>query len=528
MVSISNPGAPVQFSTVDGGESVAPGFGIASDGSHVLYRADHDGDGALEAHYVDLTAMSTPMEVSPPLQNSEPNVFQVTASPDGNSVYYLADLDTEGMREIYRTDVGSPGVATKISGLLPAGSTIMNFQISDDGSALAYLANVDDPTVNELYWVEIANPGVATKVNAVLQASGDVAQYRLDDDGSTIAYSADAETDGLTELYAVDSGSLGVATKLHPPILSSVMTFELTPDGSRVFYVAGQDTAGMNALHSALVATPLTSNVKLSAPVGDPNLDVTAQLFLLPDDESVVYSGDMELNARNRLYRSTITAPEVSELLSPIEATFGGNVSTTLLSPDGSYVVYIADTELDNSFDLFHVDLSSTSLPEATKLNPDSPFTTTDVQSFTISPTGTHVAYRMNPTDGFELFVVDVSDPGNATRVSSAATNGSVTFGFVFSGDGNALVYRGDFITFGQDNVIYTPITASGISEVAYAADSVSQLSLAPLAGGQVAFSATNYSESAAVYAVGSSTPSDAQMLSPWFGPSDVKSVVSY
>ena len=64
-----------------------------------------------------------------------------------------------------------------------------------------------------------------------------------------VVYSADQDTDNVTELYSVPLLG-GSTTKLNGAFVSggNLLSFQLSPNGSRVVYWADQDTDGVTAL----------------------------------------------------------------------------------------------------------------------------------------------------------------------------------------------------------------------------------------------------------------------------------------
>ena len=82
----------------------------------------------------------------------------------------------------------------------------------------------------------------------------------------------------------------------------------------------------------------------------------------------------------------------------------------------------------------------------ATKLNPQL-LTNRDVMDFVQTPDGSKVVYRADTTTIglYDLFLVDVANPGAVTKLSGALTpGGSVRSGYSVSPDGTRVLYRAD------------------------------------------------------------------------------------
>ena len=88
--------------------------------------------------------------------------------------------------------------------------------------------------------------GVIVKLNAGLVIGGEVSSdFQITPDSSRVVYIADQETDAVTELYSVPAAG-GPVVKLNGPLVAGgavsnvprARHFQITPDGSRVVYLA--------------------------------------------------------------------------------------------------------------------------------------------------------------------------------------------------------------------------------------------------------------------------------------------------
>ncbi|MCH2065069.1 MAG: hypothetical protein MK194_15245, partial [Roseibacillus sp.] len=144
---------------------------------------------------------------------------------------------------------------TKLNGALPAGGNAFSgFQVSPDGSTVVYVADQDTNNVFELYSVPIGG-GATTKLNGALPAGGFVySGFHVSPNGSTVVYRADQDTDRVLELYSVPIGG-GATTKLNDALPAGgdvPSDFQISPDSSTVvFYVAYQGTNQAFELHAA-------------------------------------------------------------------------------------------------------------------------------------------------------------------------------------------------------------------------------------------------------------------------------------
>jgi hypothetical protein len=160
--------------------------------------------------------------------------------------------------------------------------------------------------------------------------------------------------------------------------------------GQTVIYRADQNTVGVLELFLA------SSGIRLNPPL---IAGGSVQSFALtPDGAAVIYIADQEQNDVFELYRVSLAAPGTSTKLNPPLALCGlgpaicGDVTEFAITPDNSAVVYMADQTADDVFELFRTLLASTG---NSKLNPN--FTAgQNVDAFAVLPNSTGVIYRAN------------------------------------------------------------------------------------------------------------------------------------
>ena len=91
---------------------------------------------------------------------------------------------------------------------------------------------------------ESVNAGVI-KLNSALPPGGDVDRFQFSPDGSRVLYLAEQDTDEVDELYSVPAMG-GTPVKLNSALPSGGNVYsdglQFSPDGSRVLYRAEQDT----------------------------------------------------------------------------------------------------------------------------------------------------------------------------------------------------------------------------------------------------------------------------------------------
>lgn len=356
---------------------------------------------------------------------------------------YLADQDTVGVFELY---LGSSGA--KLNPALGAGRTVTNFAVTPGATAVVYIADQDQDEVYELYRVNLATPGTSAKLNGtIVPAGGDVTDFAITPDGSAVVYRADQNTDEVFELYRT---VLGTATnsRLNPAYAGGqdIETFVILPDSTGVIYRADQNTDGVSELYRVLFANAPTSD-RLVAPalVNGQNVGAFA---VTADSANVVYIANRPFATSQVFF---VPAGGGANIQLNGVLTANGNVTDAAVTPDGLSVVYRADQDNDEVFELYRVTLATPGT--STKLN--GPLVAGgDVTSFGVIPGSSGVVYIADQTtdDIFELFRTVF--PGVNTQLSPAGyVAGQNVEDFVLFPNGSGVVYRADQTTAGVNEI---------------------------------------------------------------------------
>ncbi|HEV7715812.1 MAG TPA: hypothetical protein VGO53_09460, partial [Steroidobacteraceae bacterium] len=146
--------------------------------------------------------------------------------------------------ELYTVPLNAPGQSVKLNPPLVSGGEVTSgYEFSKDSSFMVYAAKQDSATRTDLYRVNIATPGVATKVNAGLVSNGEVVSFRIRNDGTHVAYVANQENASVYEVYQADFLTPGAATKVSSPMSGiGAWSARYSADGTSVVYLADQDS----------------------------------------------------------------------------------------------------------------------------------------------------------------------------------------------------------------------------------------------------------------------------------------------
>ncbi|MCI0636241.1 MAG: hypothetical protein L0206_20355, partial [Actinobacteria bacterium] len=276
--------------------------------------------------------------------------------------------------------------------------------------------------------------------------SGDVSDYRRSPDGTRIVYRADQEADQVFELYSVPATGASSAVKLNGPLPTNgdAGGFEITPDGTRVVFHVDQELNDVFELYSVPIDGS-SAPVKLSGPMSAGG-DVDQLTWLIaPDSSRVVYRADQDTDEVFEVYAAPVDGSASAVKLSgPMVA--GGDVQQfgVQIGSTSSRVVYRADQLADERFEVFSrpIDGSGT----AVRLN-GTLAAGGDVQAAFIDADGSHVIYRADQSvdELFELFSRPTDGSGSPVRLNDALPpNGDVFQDPALGAPGDRVVYRAD------------------------------------------------------------------------------------
>ncbi|MEQ1890911.1 MAG: hypothetical protein ABL998_00065 [Planctomycetota bacterium] len=429
-------------------------------------------------------AVAQSVQLSSSRQTTVGDVARHLSSPDGQWVVYLADQDTDGVRELYSVPADGSAAPLKLNGPQTTGSVGTSsglVEITPDSTRVLYGANDAVSGLFSLYVVPITG-GASTKLSATaLDSNGRVPPFLIAPDGSRVVYSSGYR---LFSVAITGGPAVQLAQRLQIPTghgTSSYGTYALAPDSSRVVFSSDETgefvlrlyscplTGGAPALLSN--STNLTSEKFAFHPDGVRVLFVTARQLhstrldgagkaialtplhdrivsfaLDPLGERVAYIAFDNATGRD-LYSARIPPARLRVSGTPNETrltpavAWGRTLFQFRIDPAGERVVYQTDQDVEGSMELFSVPLTG-GVP--TRLDP-APLGLGAVIDFELSSDGATVFYKADVTgDGpYHLFRVP-SAGGASTQLSPALVSGGTLLEFEPCAPAGRLVYRAD------------------------------------------------------------------------------------
>jgi hypothetical protein len=258
-----------------------------------------------------------PQRLLPPLPAGREVKGELVLSPDGARVLYLTDARVDEVFELVSTRIAD-GASVVLSGTMVAGGGVVtavdaepSFRISPDGARVVFLADRVQDDVIEFWSAPLDGSAPPVRLHAPLSGALDaVPPAHFTPDGTHVVLALERAVDGVVELVAARTDGSGTPIMLNAPFppgggvfaqssLGTRHTVALAPGGRHVFYLAEQETDGV------------------------------VELFGVPLDGSSA--------PRKR------SAPLVA----------GGNVVDFVLRSTPGALLYRADQEVDETFELF-------------------------------------------------------------------------------------------------------------------------------------------------------------------------------
>jgi Tol biopolymer transport system component len=310
----------------------------------------------------------------------------------------------------------------KLNSPLVPGRDVSSFQISPDGAWVVYLADQDTSGAEELYSVPIRG-GTPIRLTGYLPAGCAVEGYEISANSKWVVYRAPQDNPTVMELYSVPiGGPAGAAIKLNRPLVaggevgsSESSGFDISPDSARVVYVADQETHNVLEIYSVPIRGPASSGVKLNR-----TLLSCAGVFDRPDflisrnGRRVVYDANQESDNVFQIYSVPIEGPATAGVKLNGAMVAGGGVSWYAISPDSQRVVYTASQLASGVYEIFSVPVVG---PNSAGVRLNGPLPTGgDIVDFQISPNSSRVVYcgDQDADDIFGLYGVPIVGPWSA------------------------------------------------------------------------------------------------------------------
>ncbi|MFN7941769.1 MAG: hypothetical protein U0X73_09220 [Thermoanaerobaculia bacterium] len=362
--------------TSGSGVHLDPSLGATETPQTVVFRPD---GAQVVIQVVDQVAATTRLFAVPAagpasqallLADTDPGGCPAAAAdytPDGSRLLF-ARLCLDGtdyrFNQLWSVPADGPAeAAVSLAGSFAVGGQIQSLVLSPDGEHVVFVADKLVDERFELWSVPVAGPAAAlVRLNPTLVTNGDVkANFAISPDGTRVAYIADQASDERYFPYSVPiDGPSTEAVSLYQGVLTvaaDAQEVAFTPDGSRVVF---RFDLAVDERFDLYWAPPdaSASQVRITNRGVAPARSVAPTWRFLPDSERVVYLFDESTPGDQRgIGEQRIDDPYATDARWNGPPVAGGAVTRVDLYPDGYGFLYRADQALDQKFELFTVDL---------------------------------------------------------------------------------------------------------------------------------------------------------------------------
>ena len=335
---------------IDGvGGSGIDGFRLTPDGQTIVFVGSLDGNGD-EAYSVPVTGGAPVL-----LSDLNDGIGDIDDPPitDGVYGYFLGDLDSGNTDNAwFRRPLDGSGTIQQITPI----DAEADARVIDGGARFIYLndGEANSPTADELFVVPNDGSLTATRFTPD-DLDIDQAQWEITNDGQTLIYGAAASGQPV-EFFSLPLSGGGTPSPITPAGLAdfaAIVDMDLTPDDSTIVFTADQEVDGGNGLYSMSVAggalTPIVQTFEGALDVG--------VFQVSPDGTKVAFVGDIESNQVFNLYVVDIDGSNLTNLTPNVGGDFdvANGFGDLAWSPDSGTLYFVADQIVNGTNELFSI-----------------------------------------------------------------------------------------------------------------------------------------------------------------------------
>ena len=361
-VTLANPIVTMKVNDpLTGGGNVSRVFTITADGKKVAYIADQDTDGLDEAYFVDL-AIPPPISAGsggPPPRTQKLNppniptsIFDLAMTSDGTKVVYRADHEIQGFAQLYEVDTANAGLASFIAS--PDGQFYIaqSYQLTPDDLAIIYTGG-SGFLRDSLLRVPLVVPPLASE-RLVDGNSGFVQpEFSISPDSVRvyfrkrvfIDFNAFGTFGNIDKIFRVGIAEPGVLTLLSSGdfnFSAATLDFVVSRDEKHLVFRGGADggEGGFNPQPGTIDPGPnnslapelyhvdlvtLAPPTLLTPPTISGHEGIGAG-YVVTDDGRALYRADQEVVGSSDVYLTTFASPGTVTKVSPLlDATTDSN-----------------------------------------------------------------------------------------------------------------------------------------------------------------------------------------------------------
>ena len=349
------------------------------------------------------------------------------------------------------------GALRKISGTPMTGS-VTSFAVSPNGATAVYIADQETAGRFELYRAPVNGSSAAVKLSTGLAlGTGDVgvSRFEITPDGSRVVFLADANHGaGSDDLFSVPIDGSASPVQLSAAAAAPVTAFGLSPDSATAVFF-GLDTvfgSGRVEAYAAPVGAAASAHQISDVGTGVTGASVVYAI-ISANSARVVYAADPAVDGRFQWFSVPAGAAAPGQDVQLSAAL--GSVSLVAITPDSSTAVYTADEGVVGVQEIYSVPVAG-----GARVRLDPAMAGSGVDALAISPNGTRVAYLadQNTAGVTEVYRALVSVAGSGIRLNPALAGTQLADTVNVSPDGTMVLYEADQNSAGTFELFSVPI----------------------------------------------------------------------
>lgn len=435
-------------------------FKISANNNWVVYLADEDTDEVKELYSVLVNGIVPPTKLNIPLIFGREVRVDFQISANSNYVLYLTDQDTDDVFELYSVPINGSTPPVKLNNPLVDGYGVYyGYQISTDSSRVIYQADQNLDYVLELYSVPIDGSAPPIQINTPMPSGHNLSSFQISNNSNTVVYCADQDTIGVHELYSVPIDGSAAPTKLNHTLAngSEVWLFQFSSTENLLVYSVKNEP-----YTTELYSVPLdgsTTPIKLNDTL-EPGGTLGSYFKISAGSNRVIYLSAYDYMSDPELYSVPIDGSTAPTKLNGTLVS-GGEIKEFQISTDGSYVTYRADQDTNYVDELYSVPIDGGIAP--TKLN-GTLVSGGIVSIYQISADSSQVVYHADQDidEIYELFSVPLNGSSAPIKLNGAlVSGGNVEWSAKISADSSRVAYVADQDTDDVGELYNVPIDGS-------------------------------------------------------------------
>jgi len=268
-----------------------------------------------------------------------------------------------------------------------------SFSISPDGTRVVFIADEEVGSSAESLYSALVSGGPRTQLNDPATPVGSF--YRISPDSSFVSFSANPVGEASSGAFRVPLAG-GTQIQLNDPSIGNSGGALISPDSSRVVYTSSGDVYSVASI----------GGVQVKLNVGAPDLVPAHGAIISPNSSRVVFqAGSTSDGGTVDLYSSPLLGGGAVKLNTQLLQTGSRRIEDYSISPDSSYVVYLADKERIQTFNMYSVPINGGAV---VKINEELQPLGDVGREYKISADSQRVVYvaDQDPIDGKELYSV--------------------------------------------------------------------------------------------------------------------------